>query len=239
MREKIYKADKISGEEVRTFLYAKAEESYRKFSSGLLPDTEQILGVRLPVLRKYARQLIKRDWREYIKLNPPASFEEIMLQGMIIGYAEDIGAEERLQYVREYIPLIDNWSVCDSFCTGLKFVRENQQQVWEFLQPYLESGEEFSIRFGIVLLLDYYINDTYIESVIQKLDQITHKAYYVKMAVAWALSMCFVRYPEIVMPYLKNNNLDDWTYHKTLQKIGESLQVEKETKIIIKSMKRH
>ncbi len=239
MSEKNHKSDKISVGEVRTFLDAKAEESYREFSSGLLPDTKQIMGVRLPVLRKYARQLVKKNWRDYIKHNTPASFEEIMLQGMIIGYAKDISIEERLQYISEYIPLIDNWSVCDSFCIGLKFVEDNRQQVWEFLQPYLESGQEFAIRFGVVILLDYYINDTYIESVIRKLDQITSKAYYVQMAVAWALSMCFVQYPHLVMPYLKDNHLDDWTYHKTLQKICESLQVEKETKTVIKSMKRY
>lgn len=239
MKNKIHTADKIEKEEVSSFLHEQAEESFQTFSSGLLPNTKHILGVRLPVLRKFAKQLIKRNWRDYIQTNTPDSFEEIMLCGMIIGYAKDISTEERLQYISEYVPLIDNWSVCDSFSIGLKFVKHNQQQVWDFLQSYLESDKEFAIRFGIVVLLNYYINETYIKRVIRKLDEITNKAYYVQMAVAWALSMCFVQYPELVMPYLENNHLDNWTYHKTLQKICESLQVDKETKKTIKSMKRH
>lgn len=239
MKDRNEQSDNIRKEEVHIFLCEHAEESYRKFSSGLLPDTKHILGVRLPILRKYAKQLVRRDWRNYIESIKPVSFEEIMLMGMIIGCAKDTSTEERLQYISEYIPYIDNWSVCDSFCIGLKFIKHNQQQVWEFLQPYLESDREFFIRFGVVTLLNYYRNETYIEQVIRKLDQITNKAYYVQMAVAWALSMCFVQYPEIVMPYLNENHLDDWTYHKTLQKICESLQVEKETKKVIKSMKRY
>lgn len=238
MWEKDRLTNKISFEEVNAFLNDNAEESYKKFSSGLLPDTKAILGVRLPILRKYARQLCKKNWRGYIKQFTPQSFEETMLRGMIIGYAKDIDIEERLQYIGEFIPLIDNWSVCDSFCISLKFIKENQPLVWGFLQPYLESQEEFAIRFAVVILLDYYINDTYIESVIERLDQIDSQAYYVRMAVAWALSMCFVHYPGMVIPYLKNNHLDDFTYHKTLQKICESLQVPKEAKAIIKAMKR-
>ena len=88
-------------------------------------------------------------------------FEEIMLQGMVIGYVKtDI--DEILRYVADFVPKIDNWSVCDSFCTGLKFTKTNMEKVWDFLQPYLVSTEEYEIRFGVVMLLDFYLEEAYI-----------------------------------------------------------------------------
>lgn len=160
-----------------------------------------------------------------------------MLQGMVIGYVKtDI--EELLSYVALFVPKIDNWSVCDSFCTGLKFTKENKERVWEFLQPYLSSKKEYEIRFGVVMLLDFYIETEYIERVLNLLDRVKHEGFYAKMAVAWAVSICYVKLPDSTMEYLRNNTLDDFTYNKALQKITESKRVDKETKNLIRSMKR-
>jgi 3-methyladenine DNA glycosylase AlkD len=100
------------------------------------------------------------------------------------------------------------------------------------------DSREFYIRFGVVMLLNYYVEEAYIEKALQAMDQIHCDAYYVKMGVAWAISMYYVKFPEITMKYLKENHLDDFTYNKTLQKITESLKVDKETKDLIRSMKR-
>ena len=111
-------------------------------------------------------------------------------------------------------------------------------KVLEFIQPYLKSNKEFEIRFAVVIILNYYITEDYIDLVLETLDEVKHEGYYVKMAVAWAISLCFVKFEEKTMNYLKNNKLDDFTYNKSLQKICESLRVDKDTKAIIKSMKR-
>ena len=108
----------------------------------------------------------------------------------------------------------------------------------EFIQPYLKSNKEFEIRFAVVIILNYYITEDYIDLILETLDEVKHEGYYVKMAVAWAISLCFVKFEEKTMNYLKNNKLDDFTYNKSLQKICESLRVDKDTKAIIKSMKR-
>jgi len=110
--------------------------------------------------------------------------------------------------------------------------------MWDFLQPYLSSDKEYEIRFGVVMLLLYFVEDEYIERVLQWMDRIRHEGYYVKMAVAWAISVCYVKYPEPTMAFLKNNTLDDFTYNKALQKIIESLRVDSETKHVLRSMKR-
>ena len=105
---------------IRKLLESMSEESYRRFSASLLPGVDRILGVRLPAMRRLAKQIAANDWRTYLKTAQRNSFEEIMLQGMVIGYL-DAPADERLQWIANFLPSIDNWSVCDSFCSGLKF----------------------------------------------------------------------------------------------------------------------
>lgn len=213
-----------------------ADEKYRKFSAGLLPGVNAILGVRLPELRKIARQLAKTDWRENLRQLSDDTFEEIMLQGMMIGYVK-CPTEERLELIRGFVPKIDNWSVCDSFCTGLKFIKSEQEHVFQFLQPYLASEKEFEQRFAAVILLDYYIDETWLPRTIDALEQIDAKAYYAKMAVAWAMAECYLHFSEEVMPVLRQNRLDPEVQQKTLQKIIESRTISPETREEIRAMK--
>ena len=214
-----------------------ADEKYRQFHSKLIPGTDNVLGVRLPHLRELAKELTKGDWQGYLLAADDDYYEETMLQALVIGHAKaDI--EKTLSYVAAFVPKINNWAVCDSFCSSLKITKKYKEQVWEFLQPYLVSPKEFELRFGIVILLNYYIEDKYIDQVLVHLDNARHEGYYVKMAVAWALSVCFVKYPEKTMSYLQQNTLDNFTYNKALQKILESFRVNQETKALIRSMKR-
>lgn len=223
--------------EIRKQLFELADEDYKKFSSALIPNIDNVLGVRLPKLRKIAKQIAREDWREFEKEYSCEYFEEVMLQGMVLGYVKT-EIEEILQYVSDFVPKINNWSVCDSFCVGLKFTKDNMDRVWAFIQSYLFSTQEYEVRFGIVMLLDFYIKNEYLDKVLNLLDKIKHPGYYAKMAVAWAVSMCYVQFPEKTMEYLKNNSLDDYTYNKSLQKITESLKIHKDEKAIIRSMKR-
>lgn len=223
--------------EIREQLLQMADKNYQKFSSALLPNTNNILGVRLPLLRKLAKEIAKNNWREFIEDEDNKYFEELMLQGMVIGYAKtDIN--ESLKYVSDFVPKINSWSVCDSFCNGLKFTKNNMELVWNFMQPFLSSKKEFEVRFGVVMILDFYINEHYIKNILKILDTVKHEGYYVKMAVAWAISICYIKFPNETMVYLKDNTLNDFTYNKSLQKITESLRIDKETKKLIRSMKR-
>lgn len=233
-------------EAIREQIIAMAEPEYREFSSRLLPDTDNILGVRLPELRRLAKQIARSsgdtlpDWRSFER-ETPFYFEEIMLQGMTLGYVKVDGQEacsELLTYIEAFVPKITNWSVCDSFCNSLKFTKKYKEEVWRFLMPYLHSDREYELRFGIVMLLLYYIEDSYIEEVLDILKQIRHEAYYVKMAVAWNLSMCCTVYPEAVEEILKQEELDLFTHNKTIQKICESRQIPLEKKQRIRGYKR-
>lgn len=224
--------------EIKKELRALADEKYKTFHSALLPGTENILGVRIPQLRALAKQIAKQnDWRPFVESEHTEYYEETMLQGMIIGIAR-MDVEEQMKYVRLFVPRIDNWAVCDIVCGELKSaVRKGNEQVWQFIQPYLLSDKEFELRFGIVMLF-HYIDDEHIEQILQYTETFHHEGYYARMAIAWMLSICFVRFPSETMKYLKQSTLDNWTYNKALQKIIESLRVDKEAKDTIRAMKR-
>lgn len=224
---------------IRTDLLGLQDKKYQQFHSSLCPETDNIIGVRVPVLRNYAKKLSKQEnFKDYISFNKTVYYEEVMLQGMLIGFIRNTDIKEVLSIIKNFVPKIDNWAVCDIFCSGLKIVNKNKETVWNFIQKYLKSKKEFELRFAIVMMLDYFICEKYIDRVLTILDNIKHEAYYVKMAVAWTISVAFVKFKDKTMKYLKKNNLDDWTYNKALQKICESLRVSKETKKIIKAMKR-
>lgn len=222
---------------LREKLFELADEKYKNFHSSLCPNTDNIIGVRVPKMREIAKEIAKESWRDFLANSSEDYYEEVLIKGFVIAYAKcDI--EEKLKYIESFIPKINNWAVCDSFCNSLKFVNKNKNRVWEFIQPYLKSKNEFELRFAIVVLLNYYITEEYIDLVLEILNNTKHEGYYVKMAVAWAISICFIKFNEKTMHFLKHSNLDDFTYNKSLQKICESLRVDKNTKSIIKSMKR-
>ena len=226
-------------DEILNLLHSMAEPEYQKFTAALIPnvDPKTILGVRITNLRNIAKKISRGDWRGYLSAASNDCFEEIMLQGMVIGYAKaDIA--EILKYTEKFIPEINNWSVCDSFCTTLKITKKYQDEMWAFVTPYLKDDREFFVRFGVIMLLDYFVDEKHANEAFRLMDDIKCDGYYVKMAVAWAVSVYFVKLPKLTMKYLKNNRLDDFTYNKALQKITESYRVSDETKSLIRSIKR-
>lgn len=214
-----------------------SEKEYAKFSKGLIPGSSDILGVRLPALRDLAKRIAREDWRAYLDSWEGEYFEDFMLRAFVIAYVR-IPVDERLALYRDFIPLIDNWSVCDSFCATWKPRRSEREAVWEFILPYLDSGEEFQIRFCLSMFNFVFVDEEHIDMILEKIDAVRHGGYYVMMGAAWTLSTCFIKFPERTMAYLRNNSLDDATYNKTLQKIVESYRVSDDMKNVIRGMKR-
>ncbi|MCI7179884.1 MAG: DNA alkylation repair protein [Schaedlerella sp.] len=230
-------------EELRTVIEEKADEQYRNFHKGLLPGTERILGVRMPEIRKIAKSIAIKEGKEFLETakegitKEHAFHEEIMIEGLVIGYTP-MSPVERFSYLNGFIPKICNWAICDCCCNTYKFMKKEQEKSWEFLQKYLSSREEYELRFGIVSLLEHFINDTYIDDVLQILSDIRHDGYYVKMAAAWALSVCYIKYSGKTSALVTENRLDDFTHNKMIQKICESFRVSREQKEELKKLKR-
>lgn len=229
----------MTNEEIRRQLESIADEGYKQFTAKLIPNIniDSMLGIRIPMLRKFAKAIIKDDWKSYLDNAVDDSYEEIMLQGMVIGHV-DTELSRILPYVESHIPKISNWALCDTFCSGLKLPRKYPTEMWDFITPYLCDDRPYYIRFGVVMTLEYYIEESYLQKLFQHFNKIHSDDYYVKMAIAWAISMCYVRYPDSTLKYLIDNQLDDFTYNKSLQKIIESLKVDNENKKAIRSMKR-
>lgn len=224
--------------DIRKRLEKEADKKFQKFTQALIPNVDNVLGVRTPILRKMSQELYKSG--EFIKLFDNTNLkymEEKMLKGMIIGLFKK-PIKEVLSYIQNFVPTIDNWAVCDNFCCSLKITKDNLLFVWDFIQPYFLSDKEYEIRFAYVMLLNYYLIDEYIDRVLNLIDDFNDDRYYSKMAVAWLVSMCFVRYPDKTEKYLKKSKLDDWTFNKSIQKICESLKVPKEAKEKLKKKKR-
>ena len=224
-------------QDLQSHLINIADENFRDFSSKLIPTCDKILGIKVPELRKIAREIYLDDWKSHLDNYECEYLEEVMIKGMIIGMIkEDLNIV--LNYIREFIPLIDNWATCDIFCGGLKIADRNRKVFWDFIQEYLQSDEEYFVRFGVVMIQSHFICDDYIGISLNALDSVSHEGYYSKMAVAWAVSTCYIKYPDKTLKYLKQNNLDDETYNKAIQKIIESRRVCNSDKDHLRKMKR-
>ena len=229
--------EKVRQQDVRQRLISLADQEYREFHGSLLPGTDNIMGVRLPKLRALAKELSGMDWEEWFEAAEDVYYEETMLRGLTIAYAK-MDYSRRLEYIRRFVPCINNWAVCDCFCNTLKDAGKYPGQYWDFLEPYFSSDQEYEARFGAVMLLSHFVEREYLAGAISRLESIHQEGYYAKMAAAWALSVYFAAFPGEVLEYLQGkHHLDEFTYRKTLQKILESYRVDKETKAIIREMR--
>ena len=226
-------------QQIKEKLLELSDKKYKEFHGGLCPGTENIIGVRVPILRNYAKELFKeQEWKQTIKEIDNEYYEEIMLQGMLIGQAKSEDINIILKHVENFVPKIDNWAICDVFCAGLKITKKYKKEVWDFIQKYLKSDKEFEIRFAVVMILDYYIEEQYLKEDLTIFNNIKHDGYYVKMAVAWALSVCLIKFYNETIQYLKKCKLDDWTYNKAIQKAIESYRISDEKKQELRKMKK-
>lgn len=224
-------------EAVRARLEAMADEARQQFNTRLIPGIEPILGARMPDMRKLAREIARDDWQAYWATASDASYEETLLQGLVLGYAR-ADFDTLRPMVASFVEKIDNWATCDLFCGSLKVAETEPDAVWAFLAPYFDRQEPYPLRFAIVMALDHYLDEAHIDEVLEKLDAIAHEHYYVRMGVAWAVSMAYVAHPARVLPFLQDNHMDDWTHNKALQKIIESRQVDDAAREMMRSLKR-
>lgn len=218
------------------YLRSVSEEPFAVFQRRLIPG-EKILGVRTPLLRAAAKRIAKGDWRAFLEEARDDTLEEVMVQGLVVGFAK-MEYGEALRRAAAFVPKIKSWASCDICGSSFKFLTKNREQSFAFLCGYLGSSGEFAVRFGVTLLMEYFADEEYLDRLFTALDGVRHEGYYVKMAMAWAVSTCYVKHPRRTLQYLQNCRLDCWTYNKALQKITESYRVDETEKAKIRAMKR-
>ena len=224
-------------EEIRQRLYKMQDLEYKKFHSNLCPNVDNIIGVRVPMLRQYAKELYNNYEIEEIAIGNKY-YEELVIQGMLIGFQVNESIDKVIKQIKEFVPKINSWAVCDTFCAGLKITKKYYKEMFLLIKEYLKSNKEYEVRFSIVMLLDYYINDGYIDEVLDILFNIKFDKYYIQMANAWAISVCLNKYYEKTIKRLENSNLDDFTYNKAIQKAIESYRITNEQKEVLRKLKR-
>lgn len=222
--------------EIKKHLVELSEEGYREFSAKLIPNVDNVLGVRIPILRRYAKELSKSEGFDvdvFLSIEDNEYLEFVMLQGILLGMKHS-PQEVFFEDVRRFVPKIDNWAVCDIFCASLKLTNKYKDETFEFLQSYLLSKEEYMLRFGVVMLLTYYINEKYITKVLEILTALKHDGYYAQMAIAWALSICYVKFFDETHSVVSKADLPFEILRKTVRKVVESLRPTKEQKEFLK-----
>lgn len=214
---------------IREELFEKQDLKYKEFHSSLCPNVDKIIGIRVPQLRKMAKEIAMTNHKDFLENAQDEYYEELLLQGLVIGYAK-ISIEETFKYLEKFVPKINSWAVCDTTCSNLKITKKYMEQMWEFLEKYINSKKEYEIRFALVMYLNYYLTEDYIDEILQKVDKIANKEYYVQMAIAWLISFAYIKQKDKTEKYLQKNKLDQFTQNKSIQKIRESYRVSKEDK---------
>lgn len=201
-------------------LHNYADEKYRSFSSRLLPGVCDILGVRLPELQRMARRLAAGDWRAYLETARDDSFEERMLQGLTLGHAK-ASVEEKAPYIARFVGKIDNWSVCDSFCSALKSAKTEPEAMLALIDEYLPSHNTYAARFAVVQLLMYYMDGIHLDASLERLLRVRAQEEPVQMAVAWALSIAYREDAGRTLRFLEERALSPFVRRKAYQKMIE------------------
>lgn len=224
-------------EDIRKKLFELQDLKYKEFHSSLCPNVDKIIGVRTPKLKEIAKQIAKENYEEFSQNAQDEYYEELVLQGLVIGYAK-ISIEDTFKYLEEFVPKINSWAVCDVTCANLKITKKYMEEMWNFLEKYINSKKEYEIRFALVMYLDYFLTDEYIDDILKKIDKITNKEYYVQMAIAWLVSIAYIKQKEKTEVFLQNNKLDKFTQNKSIQKICESYRVSNEDKEKVRKYKK-
>lgn len=209
-------------------LKTNADLEYREFNSKSINTKLKMLGVRVPIMRKIAKKIGKTDVEAYFSKVCNDYYEEIMIYGLVLSESEFL-----LEYFKDFISRVDNWAICDSFCSSLKIINKDLDRYFNFFMQVVDKTQPFELRFLIVVLLNYYLVDDYIDDVLKFVLSIKSEDYYVNMAISWLLAEAVVLYEKKVVEILTSFKLCKFVQNKTISKIRDSYRVNSNVKDFI------
>lgn len=214
-------------------LFSMAEGEYREFSASLMPtvDKDRVLGVRIPELRKYAKRLV--EYEDFLEKLPHRYFEEDNLHAFLI---EREGNFDRcIALLDKFLPYVDNWATCDSMKP--KVLRDNPDKLIVHIRRWMLSGDTYTVRYGINLLMSFYLEDNFDTEYLELVAGISSEEYYVNMMRAWYFATALAKQYEPSVSYITEGKLDVWTHNKTIQKAIESNRIDKSVKEFLKQFR--
>ncbi len=221
---------------IRDELFKLQDKKYGEFQTKLIPTASPdiFIGVRTPDLRNLAKRIVKENnYKEFLKELPHQYFDENQLHAFIISEIKDY--DECLNYINEFLPYVDNWATCDQMSP--KIFKKHTDKLIEEIKIWMNSKETYTIRFGIGMLMQYYLDDNFKPEYLQMVSKIKSKEYYVNMMISWYFATALAKQYEKTLPYIENKKLDTWTHNKTIQKAIESYRITLEQKEYLKSLK--
>ncbi len=219
-------------DKIKNDLLLMQDKTYKDFHSKLMPtiNPDSIIGIRVPVLRDYAKKLFKENSIEslnsFLKNLPHEFYEENNIHAFIIEKINNF--DECIFYLEEFLPYIDNWATCDML--NPKIFKNNCEKLLEKIYQWINSDSVYSVRFAIGMLMRYFLDEKFKTKYLDLVVSINSEEYYINMMRAWFFATALAKQYEQTFPYIKNFSLDKWTHNKAIQKANESFRISKPQK---------
>ena len=222
--------------DLQKILFSMADEKYRDFQSKLMPTVpkEKIIGIRTPLLRKFAKDFSKTaEAKTFIKKLPHEFYEENNIHAFLLEFITDF--DECAAEVTKFLPFVDNWATCDSMSP--KIFKKNKTALLEYIEKWLSAGDTYSVRFGIKMLMEHFLGGDFSTEYPERVAKIKSDEYYIKMMQAWYFATALAKQYEAVLPFIENQKLEKWVHNKAIQKSVESFRITAEQKEYLKTLK--
>lgn len=221
---------------VTKHLFEMQDLEYKNFHSKLMPtiNPDKVIGIRIPILRKYAKEFFKsRDCESFFNKLPHNYYEENNLHAFLIEQIKNF--DEAVEKTEKFLPYIDNWATSDMFLP--KVFKKNKEKLFDKICKWIKSDKTYTVRYAIGLLLKLYLDEDFSELHLKMVCEIKSEEYYINMMRAWYFATALSKKYTQTMPYIEQNKLDKWTHNKTIQKAIESYRIDKNVKETLKALK--
>lgn len=222
---------------IREILFSYQDLKYRDFNSKLIPniDKNKIIGVRMPIIRKVAKDIYDKEYIDEFLMELPHKYqEENILHGIILTLKyRDI--DILLDKLDEFLIYVDNWAVTDVISP--KIFKKYPDKVYDYIRKWVKSKYEYVVRFGVVTLLQFYLDDNFRIEVLELVKDINSNYFYVNMSIAWFYSFALIKQYEYTIKYFEDKSLDKWIHNKSIQKACESYRISDDRKEYLKTLK--
>ena len=219
------------------YLFSLKDIKYKDFNKSIILNSKyEMIGIRLPIMRDIAKKISKTKIEDFLKYSNNKYYEEIMIQGFVISHIKD--EEKFYKYFKNHITKIDNWSLCDSFCSSIKIVRKYENKYFNEAINLSLNKEEFISRIGLVIILNHFINKDNLDEIYNTLNKINSDKFYINMAEAWLICELYINYPNETLEFIKSNKLNKFTQNKAINKIHDSYRVSKDEKEYLNKFKK-
>ena len=226
----------MNREEIVTELFRMRDQDYALMQAKIIPTVaaDRIIGVRTPALRAFAKRLYKdRESDEFLSCVPHRYFDEDQLHAFMISLEKDF--DRCIEKVDAFLPFIDNWATCDQLSPGV--FKTAPEKLLPSIHTWIQSDQTYTVRFAIGMLMQHFLDERFDTKYADMIAEVRSEEYYIRMMIAWYFATALAKQYELVLPYLEDRRLDDWTHNKAIQKSVESYRITDEQKAYLKTLK--